>query len=123
MFCILFCYEVLKILQRFVVQAMQFWSISSDAQIAIDIVVCCNELGSVLRLNGVGFDEVGIYNIEEHNVIVTSVGCDGKTTGLVGEQLPFGLSDSHENHIGFVVIFGLFGQFHGVYVLQRGSDM
>ena len=56
-----------------------------DSEVLIDFIVCSEELGLVVRFDGVGFDEVGIYNVEKHNVIVFSVGCNGKTAGLIGE--------------------------------------
>ena len=57
---------------------MEFWLVPSDLEVLIDFVVCLEKFGLVARLDGVGLDEVGINNIEKHNVVVAFVGCEGK---------------------------------------------
>ena len=74
------------------------------------------------RLDGVRFDEVGIYNVEKHNVIVTSVGCDRKMSGLVSEYLTFRLGDSHETY-WFCRDFWLVRVFPWCLVMMRGFGM
>ena len=64
---------------------VEFWSVPSDFKVLIDFFLCREKLSLVARLDGVGFDEVGIDNIQKHNVVVAFVGCDMKTAGLIGE--------------------------------------
>ena len=80
----------------FIIKAVYFWSVPLDLEVLIDFVLCREMLGSVARLDGVGFDEVGIDTIEKHNVVVAFVGYNGKTS--------LGLSNGHEYHVDFVVL-------------------
>ena len=75
------------------------------------------------RLDGIGLDEVCVDNVEQNNVVVSSVGRDGETAGLVGEQLSLGFGDCHEHHVGFVILWSLFWFLHGVDNIWRGNGM
>ncbi len=72
---------------------MEFRTVPLDAEVFVDIVVRLEKLRPMARLDGIGLDEVCVDNIEQNNVVVSSVGRYGETAGLVGEQLSVGFGD------------------------------
>ena len=96
---------------------MELGTISSCAKKVVNVGVGFDELAAVTRFDGVGFDVVGIDDIEDDNVVVTSTGCDWEASSLISEQLAIYLGDGHEHHVGFVVVRCLFRWYHGI---QRG---
>ena len=93
---------------------MELGPIPSSAEKVIDVGVGFDELGAVTRFDGVGFDVVGINDVEDDDVVVTSTGCDWKASSLISEQLVVYLGDGHEHYVGFVVVWCLFWWYHGI---------
>ena len=103
-FCIIFSDEVFNISGGFVVEAMKLGSVATDAEKLVDVVIDFEEFAAVPRFDGIGFDVVWIDGVENHNVIVASVGGDREASCLIGEQLTLDLDHGHEYHVGFVIV-------------------
>ena len=82
--------------------------IPSCAKKVVNVGVGFDELSGVTRFDGVGFDVVGIDDVEDDVVVVTLTGCDWEATSLISEQLAVYLGNGHEHHVGFVVVWCLF---------------
>ena len=84
-FCIILSNEGLHVFGGLIVQSVKLGSIAADSKKLVDFVVSFDEFTSVPRLNGIRLDIVGIDGVEDHNIVVSAVGCDGEATGLIGE--------------------------------------
>ena len=59
--------------------------------------------------DGIGFDIVGVYHVEDDHIAIASVGCDGEPTSLVAEELAIEFADGHEDVVGFIIVWCLGG--------------
>ena len=79
-----------------------------SAEKVVDVGVGFDELGVVTRFDGVEFDVVCIDNIEDDDVVISSIRCYREAPCLVCEELAVNFGNGHENHVGFVIVWCLF---------------
>ncbi len=53
---------------------------------------------------------IGVVDVEDNNLYMAAVGCDGEAAGLIGEEVAIDLVDGHEDKMCARVV----GFFHGV---------
>ena len=83
----------------------------------VDFSVGFDELSAVTRFDVVGFDVICIVDVEDDDVVVSTIGCHRETACLVCEELAVHFSDGHKNHVDFVVVWCLFVHIHCVHLV------
>ncbi len=79
---------------------VQLWFEAPAGQIYVGDLIGAKEFFLGVILDGNGSNKVGIVNVENDEVSVASVGCDGEAAGLVGEHCSGDVMDGPENKIG-----------------------
>ena len=63
----------LYILGSFVVEFVELWAITADFLEMINFGVGFDDFGAIARFDGVRFDVVGIYCIENDNIVASAI--------------------------------------------------
>ena len=63
-----------------------------------------DDFAAVSRFNGIQFYEIWVDAVEYHDVVVSTVRCDGEAASLIGEELSVYVDHGHEYHVCFVVV-------------------
>ena len=63
-----------------------------------------DELGSMARFDGVGFNVVSICCIKNYNITISAVGGDGESACLVAEEFAVDLCDCHVHMVASIVL-------------------
>ncbi len=77
-------------------------------------MICRKKLYSGAIPDGIGANGIGIKHVEQNNICVAAVGCDGEAACLIGEKVVIDFIDGHENKMCVAVVGFLRDILHGV---------
>jgi hypothetical protein len=98
----------------FVVKLMQERFEAVESEPCTDLAICKEKLFFWAFLDGNRANCNRIEDLEDNNICLAAVGCDGKAVDLIGEEVAIDLLDGHENKMCVRVVGFLRDIFHGV---------
>ena len=88
----------------FIVQFVQLWAVAAYVEKCIHFIVGLHYFMSASRFDRICFYVVGIHGVENHNIVISAVGCDWESARLVSKELSRYLDQCHEYHVCFVIV-------------------
>jgi hypothetical protein len=70
---------------------------AAESEPGVDFAICMEKLFFRPILEGNRANCIDIVDVDNNNICVAAVGCDGEVAGLISEEVAIDLVDGHEN--------------------------
>ncbi len=93
-------------MRRLVIHFVEAWFETPGGEIIVSDLVGAKEFFLRPIFYGNGSNEVGIIDVEDDQIRVAAVRCDGEASSLIGEDPTGGVGECHVDKIGVLVFAG-----------------
>jgi hypothetical protein len=98
----------------FVVEFMEERFEAAESEPCVDLTIGTEKFFFQAILDGNRTNCIVVLDVEDNNVFIAMVGCDGELASLIGEEVAIDLVDGHENKMCVQVVELLRDIFHKV---------